>query len=205
MNDDIEKFCNCSLTCLKNKSRTERKERLVPIDLTNKPRNVVFFDVAYLPWSSDHHRYFLILVDNFSKSTDLIPMPNEEAETIANAVATGWIYRHGPPMIMINYQAPNVGGDKIRDLLARFGIEKRHSSPYHSQGDGQAERGIRTTKQVMRRVLTERNIERNSWSTLLPEINYIINSVPNSSTKYTPFKVFYGTDPKLLSTAYHEN
>ena len=128
-------------------------------------------------------------------------MPNQEAETIANAITTGWVYRHGLPRIMISDQAPNVDGDKIRDLLAKFGIEKRHSSPYHPQGDDQAERGIRTTKQVMRCVLTERNIESNSWSSLLPEISYIINSVPNSSTKYTPYKVFYGTDPKLLSTA----
>ena len=74
MNDDIEKFCNCCLTCLKNKTRIERKEKLVPIDLANKPRDVVFFDVAYLPWSPDHHRYFLILVDDFSKFTELIPM-----------------------------------------------------------------------------------------------------------------------------------
>ena len=147
------------------------------------------------------HRYFFILVDGFSKFTELIPMPNQEATTIAHAIATGWIYRHGLPRIMISDQAPNVDGDKIKDLLAKFGIEKRHSSPYHPQGDGQAERGIRNTKQAMRCVLTERNIERNSWSILLPEINNIINYVPNSSIKYTPYKVFFGTVGRHINSS----
>ena len=47
-----------------------------------------YFDVAYLPWSSENHRYFLLMVDGFSKFTELVPMPNQEAETIVNAILT---------------------------------------------------------------------------------------------------------------------
>ena len=97
MNADIEKFCYSCLVCLKNKNNKERREELEPIDIAKKPRDVVFFDIAYLPWSSDKHRYFLILVDGFSKFTELVPMINQEAETIANAIMIGWVYRHGPP------------------------------------------------------------------------------------------------------------
>ena len=136
MNADVDKFCSCCLTCLKNKSWIKPKKELVPINLTSKPRDVVFFDIAYLPWSSNNHRYFLILVDGFSKFTELVPMANQEADTIVNAILANWIYRHGPPKIMISDQAPNVDGEKVRELLAKFGVEKRHSSPYHPQGDG---------------------------------------------------------------------
>ena len=53
----------------------------------------------------------------------------------------------------------------------------------------------------MRCILNERNIEKNSWHLLLPEVNYIIYTVQSSSTKYTPYKNFYGTDPTLIITA----
>ena len=102
---------------------------------------------------------------------------------------------------MISDQAPNMDGDRLKKMLSKFGVEKRHSSPYHPQGDGQAERGIRSTKQIMRCILNERNIQTNSWALLLPEVNYLINTTPNASTKYSPYKVFYGTDPKQICTA----
>ena len=67
-------------------------------------------------------------------------MINQEAETITNAIMTGSVYRHGPPRIFTSDQAPNVDREKVRALLEKLGVEKRHSSPYHPQGDGQAER-----------------------------------------------------------------
>ena len=115
------------------------------------------------------------MVDGFSKFTELVSMPNQEAETIVNAILTNWIYRHCPPRVMISDQVPNVDGDRLKKMLSKFGVEKRHSSPYHPQGDGQAERGIRSTKQIMRCILNERNIQTNSWALLLPKVNYLIN------------------------------
>ena len=53
--------------------------------------------------------------------------------------------RHGPPEIFLSDQDPNVDGAEVRNALHSWGIEKRRSSPYHPQGDGQAERGIQTT------------------------------------------------------------
>ena len=53
----------------------------------------------------------------------------------------------------------------------------------------------------MRCLLSERNKEKNDWHLLLPEVNYLINTIPSSSTKFAPYKVFYGTDAKLISTA----
>ena len=114
---------------------------------------------------------------------------------------TGSVYRHGPPRIFTSDQALNVDGEKVRALLEKLGVEKRHSSPYHPQGDGQAERGVRNVTQIMRCLLSERNIGKNDWHILLPEVNYLINTVPSSSTKFTLYKVFYGTEAKHISTA----
>ena len=187
MNSDIEQFCRECLICHKNKSKKQPKEKLVPLSVARKPREVVAFDVATLPWAITQHRYFLLLIDAFSKYVELCPMTNQESSTIATAILDGWVHRRGPPDYMLSDQGPNVDGVEIRNVLARYGIKKKRSSPYHPEGDGQSERGIQAVKQIMRCMLQEKEVEKDSWPTLLPQVGYIMNSMPNISTGFTPF------------------
>ena len=100
--------------------------------------------------------------------------------------------------LYVGDQGPNVDGAEIRNALARYGIKKKRSSPYHPEGDGQSERGIQAVKQIMRCMLQEKEVAKDSWSTLLPQVGYIMNSMPNISTGFTPFRIMYGVDPKPL-------
>ena len=93
-------------------------------------------------------------------------MMDQTAESVCKGLLQGWIYRHGPPRIILSDQGPNVDG-LVREMLKRFGIEKRRSSPYHPEGDVQAERGVQNVKQAMRCLLQERNIEKNDWPSIL--------------------------------------
>ena len=126
-------------------------------------------------------------------------MGEQTAESVCKGLLQGWIYRHGPPRIMLSDQGPNVDGKLVREMLAKFGIEKRRSSPYHPEGDGQAERGIQTVKQAMRCLLQERNIGKDDWPLILQEVSYNINGLPKNSTGYPPYTVMYGIEPTSLS------
>ena len=180
----------------KNKSKKQPKEKLVPLSVAKKPREVVAFYVATLPWATTQHRYFLLLIDAFSKYVELCPMTNQESSTIATAILDGWVHRHGPPDCMLSDQGPNVDGVEVKNVLARYGIKKKRSSPYHPEGDGQSERGIQAVKQIMRCMLQEKEVEKDSWPTLLPQVGDIMNSMPNISTGFTPFRIMYGVDPR---------
>ena len=124
----MRQFCKKCEICHKTGSR----EPITPITIASSPRKVVAYDVATLPWG-DGYRYFLQITDQTSHK-------------IVEALESSWILRHGPPEIFLSDQGPNVDGTEIRDALRKWGIEKRRSSPYHPQGDGQSERGIQTTK-----------------------------------------------------------
>ena len=78
-------------------------------------------------------------------------------------------------------------------------MEKRNSTPYHPEGDGQAERGVQPVKQVMRCMLENRNLEKNTWPSILQETSYEINSMPSTSNGYSPFRVTYGRDLRQLA------
>ena len=51
-------------------------------------------------------------------------MVDQESRTIIDAIGDGWIHRHGPPVIMLSDQGPNVDGSEIREYLAKFGFKR---------------------------------------------------------------------------------
>ena len=117
-------------------------------------------DIAYLPWTAAGYRYLLVIVDLFSEYIEAVPMKDQEAVTVAEALEYGWLHRYGYPFALLSDQGRNVDGELIRDTCDRNGIAKLHSSVYHPEGDGEVERMIQTSKQCMRCLLEERQISR---------------------------------------------
>ena len=64
------------------------------------------------------------------------------------------------PQTPFNRPGENVDGTAVRGLCSKLGIEKRHSSAYHPQGDGQAERTVENIKQSLRCLLAELGSEK---------------------------------------------
>ena len=174
MFSDTVEICKCCEVCLRSKRTYGKKEPMKLFKLPYKfPRALITMDIAYLPWTSDGYRYLLIIVDLFSKYLEAIPMKNQEAATVAEALEHGWFHRHSYPLALLSDQCPNVDGTVIREICAKYGIRKFHSSPYHPEGDGEAERTIQSFKQCMRSFLEERRISRAHWPRLTQEISFI--------------------------------
>ena len=139
MHDYIRDFCSHCDTCLKNKSSRTPKVPIVEFaDPPTKPREQVAFDVATLPWASNQHRHFLLIIDMFSRYVELVPMKNQEAPTIKAALMQNWIYRHGLFNTALSDQAKNIDGETMKQLCVALNVSKKHSSPYHPEGDGMA-------------------------------------------------------------------
>ena len=91
------------------------------------------------------------MVDLFSHCIELAPLEDQTAE-----FKRAWIYRgHGVPKVLLTDQGPNVDGRKVREMCRQLGIEKRHTTAYHPQADGMAERGIGAVKQTLRWLLLD--------------------------------------------------
>ena len=201
MHDYIRDFCSHCDTCLKNKSSRTPK---VPIDEfadpPTKPREKIAFDVATLPWASNQHRHFLLIIDMFSRYVELVPMKNQEAPTIKAALMQNWIYRHGLFSTALSDQAKNIDGETKRRLCNALNVSKKHSSPYHPEGDGMAERAIQTVKSMLRCVLDEEDVSAYRWPDLLQQVAFLFNASVGVSTGTSPFEIMYGYKPELPLT-----
>ena len=112
-----------------------------------------------------------------------------------------WFLRHGYPLVLLSDQGRNVDGVLVRELCNNLNISKLHSSPYHPQGDGQAERSIETFKQTMRCLLQDRRVKETDWHTLVQEVTFNCNSQINVSTGVSPHEVMYGVRLRTRSDA----
>ena len=148
-----------------------------------------------LPWSEDGHRYFLLMVDLFSRHIEIEPLKDQRAATLIRAFEHGWIYRgHGVPSVILSDQGSNVDGETFREFCLSLGVNKKRTSPYIPQSDGMSERNIGMVKQVIRCLQQDRHLDRGSWPYLLSEVSFHCNGMVNNSTQISPHMLTYGRE-----------
>ena len=171
MQSYISDYCaNCQI-CIQNKASHSAKEPLQPYELDDvKLRNIIAFDVATLPWATQEHRYFLVIVDLFSNYLELVAMKDQHATIIKSVILDASVHRHGRLNIAVSDQAQNVDGEIINEIFEQLGIKKRSSSPYDPEGDSQAERSVQTLKTLIRCISAEEGVLKYAWPTTLDKI-----------------------------------
>ena len=195
---DVKTQCRTCQVCQKAKPSKRPKEPLGSVEYgSTEPGEAVGMDVGTLPWADGDYRYFLLMVDLFSHYIEAVPLKDQTAKSIVNAFLEGWVYRgHGVPKVVLTDQGKNVDGLVIAELCRDFGIEKRHTTPYHPESDGMAERHIGFVKQVIRCLILERDLEKGSWPSVLPEVTFYCNSLDNASSKVSPHMLAFGRQPR---------
>ncbi|KRY45588.1 Retrovirus-related Pol polyprotein from transposon [Trichinella britovi] len=123
------------------------------------------------------NRYFLVLTDYFTKWTAAFPLTNMEDDTVAKGD-----------------QGRTFDARVVRELRRLFDIKKTLSSPYHPQGNGQAERFNRTLLDMLS-IMCEENQQQ--WDEMLSFAMLAYNSSVNESTGVTPAMAMFGRELQL--------
>ena len=146
----------------------------------------ISLDIAYLPNDFNGYRYILLIGDVFSKYIQAIPLKDQTAPLITEALKNHWICIHGAPQYLLTDQGSNVDGEVMKEVCNEIGIEKHRSSAYHSQGNSFAERNIRSVKDMLRALLLHRKLQQSQWHSLLPSLVFALNTSESKATKCIP-------------------
>ena len=103
---------------------------------------------------------------------------------------------HGLPRVIYSDRGPQFTARAWQELWKLTGTVLGYSSAYHPQTQGVVERMNAVVSQTLRCLLHERN-ENKEWGILLPTVEMVINSMPNSSTGFSPFCLNYGHEPVM--------
>ena len=128
----------------------------------------------------DEYRYFIVCFDYFRKWSEVKPIMDKIALTIAQFLYD-MMCRHGCFMIQINDQGRELVNEVSDELHLFTGVQQRVTSVYHPQFNGFVERQNRTMKNSLVKVLEENPFK---WPSIIEGVLFAHRVSKHSSAKY---------------------
>ncbi|GBN37554.1 Retrovirus-related Pol polyprotein from transposon 297 [Araneus ventricosus] len=147
-----------------------------------------------LPVTTKGNRYVLVLMDYFTKWPEAIPIPDQEASTVAEELVRAWISRYGVPMILHSDQGTNFNSTLFTELCKLLGILKTRTTALHPESDGMVERFHRTILNHLSLFVSKNQTD---WDTHLPLFLLAYRSADHESTGCTPADMLFGRTLRL--------
>ena len=174
---NIHDYCNNCESCARNRKTTPRA-KLHPIETPSIPFDTIGID--FLGPIKAHNRqannHILVITDYFTKWVELIPLPNQTAETTAKALMSAIVNRFGMPRVIISDNGPNFASKLFDALCKSIGTKHKFSTPYHPQTSGLTERMNRTLIAMIRNYINDGH---DNWAEMLEYVAF-------ASTDETP-------------------
>ncbi|GBN46994.1 Transposon Ty3-G Gag-Pol polyprotein [Araneus ventricosus] len=118
---DVEKWCRECHACGARKGpKTRTKGRLQRYNVGAPFERMALDILGPLPVTTKGNRYVLVLMDYFTKWPEAIPIPDQEASTVAEELVRAWISRYGVPMILHSDQGTNFNSALFTELCKTF-------------------------------------------------------------------------------------
>lgn len=139
LKSDVQRYIQQCLQCqLKKLVRVKTKQLMI---ITDTPGNS--FDKVAMDGTSAKNRKRQRIYSNIAKSIKFcmgIPLPNQTAETIAEAFVDRFICMLGAPKAILTDQGRNFISDLMKKIAKIFRIRKFRTMAFHPQSNGSLER-----------------------------------------------------------------
>ncbi len=181
-------------TCARIKPTRHKPYGLLkPLEIPKRPWQSISMDfVTGLPESNGHDA-ILVVVDRLTKMAHYIPCKETtDTRQFAQMFITHIFRLHGLPLDITSDRGSLFTADFWKELTRELSIDRRLSTAYHPETDGQTERVNAIMEQYLRAYC---NYQQDNWAELLTTAEFCYNNTVSSTTKQTPFFANYGYHP----------
>ncbi|CAF4027267.1 unnamed protein product [Rotaria sordida] len=186
---------NCMLCQKFNIERRKSSGLLHPIESPCGPFQLIGIDYSGpFPITPQGNKYVLAITDYFTKWVIAIPLPNQTAQTTAEALYEHYICIYGVPMRILSDQGSHFNNELMVAFTQSLGCHHIKSTPYHPQTNGAIERFNSTFERQLAK-LTDQQI--NDWDIHLKSITFAYNTGQHATTKFSPYQLQFGRNPTL--------
>jgi len=191
---DVEKWCKECQACAARKGPKFRTRGRLQRYNVGAPFERIAMDIlGPLPRTDKGSRYILVIMDYFTKWPEALPIPDQEAATVAEEFVKHWVSRFGVPLLLHSDQGTKFNSSLFQELCRLLGTQKTRTSPLHPQSDGMVERFNRTILNHL--LFVSRN--QNDWDMHLPMFLLAYRSATHEATGWTPSEMLFGRSPRL--------
>ena len=189
---DVVSYVKSCAICIQTKSPSRKARAPMEAFQAGNPMERVHIDmIGPFPLSKDGNRYVLMVIDQFTRWVECLPLPDQAAITVAKVLVEDFFCRFGIPLELHSDQGSNFMSQLFKELCEKFEIRQTRTTPYHPSGNGQVERQNRTLLQLIRAYIGK---FQDSWDENLPLLGCAIRSSLNRSTGYSPNQMMLGRE-----------
>ena len=124
----MEKWCRKCDTSASRKGMKRVRRAPMQRVLSGCPLEHVSFDMGPLPRSKMGNDYVLVIVNHFTKPTEPLPMPSQEAITVARKFFSEFICYFGVPYEILIDQGAQFQSTLFTELAGLLNMDKTRTS-----------------------------------------------------------------------------
>lgn len=193
MANDVRSFIGSCLHCLASEGT------MVPRPLgqamhSTKPNGLIHFDYLYVSSSGDKFVYILVLKDDLSGYTWLVPTKTADAENTARELAR-WFAAFGVVSSWVSDQGSHFKNAVVAELKEHLRATHHFTLAYSPWSNGTVEQMNRQILKAIRAISSELKLSFKCWPEIVPLVQALINNSPVKRLgNRTPKRVFTGLE-----------
>lgn len=151
MKKEIEEYVRKCTKCQLNKALRAKKKAPMEITTTaSHPFEKCSLDiVGPLVESESGNKYILTFQDELSKFIVAIPLPQQDAETVAKAFVLNIVLKFGAPAKILTDQGSNFLSNLFKNVCKLLRIRKMQTTAFHPESNGSLERSHRVLAEYL--------------------------------------------------------
>ena len=148
--------------------------------------------VGPFPTSRRGNKYWVTLIDRYTRCLELVPVKSKDATVVARAIVDHWVTRYGCPLVLMADNEFRSG--VLKELMRLTETKQIHSAPYMPSTNGLCERVHQFAQQLLQNARMESVAQ---WDDHLPAVRFGIMSSRLDGLGFSPYQLLYGRDPRL--------
>ena len=191
----VHQYVKSCLECESTKPKlNEPKIHYPRIPLDYRPMARFSMDIKHMPKSNLGYAYILVCTCESTNWIVGIPIADEQAETIADALFYKIICTYGTPKAVICDEGSAFTSNLMQVYFHTLNIKPYYISPMN-HGSNRSERYIRTLGDMICKYLTGSGI---NWPLFVAPLCYAMNTQISLITGFTPYEMIFHTKPPDL-------